>query len=151
MRAFLRGAVILMESVWLTYGTITLGYALEAGSGTPGAISVELNKLEQESEACRAYFVVDNGIAEAIQELQLDVFIFDTKGVILRRIALTFPDVRARKTKVAIFDLAELPCTDIGRFLVNDVIICSVEAGRTLEGCADGLSVTSRAAPKFEY
>jgi hypothetical protein len=114
-------------------------------------LAVELNRLEPADNACRGYFVVRNKLPERVAELRLDVFIFDRKGVILRRVGLTFPDLRPNKTKVVLFDLAEAACHDIGKLLVNHVIDCTGSAGGPLNGCADLIATSTRAGTEFEY
>jgi hypothetical protein len=131
--------------------------AADAATETPGAeagagsISIELNKLESTQNACRGYFVVDNRTPEPIDELQIDVFLFDKEGVILRRVALSFLDVRSGRTKVVLFDLADLACGDVGRLLVNEVLACKGASGEAIEGCGDMLATTTRAEATFEY
>lgn len=117
----------------------------------PATIMLELNKLEPASGSCRAYFVVENKTPELVRELRLDTFIFDGNGVIVRRIGLTFPDMRPERTKVVPFDLAGANCTEIGRLLVNDVLTCTGASGSPIAGCNDTIGVTTRAGAKFEY
>jgi hypothetical protein len=124
--------------------------AAEAGAEA-GSISIELNKLESTENACRGYFVVDNRTPEPLDELQIDVFLFDKEGVILRRVALSFLDVRSGRTKVVLFDLADLSCGDVGRLLVNEVLACKGASGEAVEGCGDMLDTTTRAEATFEY
>ena len=116
-----------------------------------GRITLELNKLETEPNACRGYFVVDNGRADLLKELQIDVFLFDKQQIVLRRVALTFADVRSGREKVVLFDLADLNCGEVGRLLLNDVLACKNGKGTTIEGCADALTVSTRAEAAFEY
>ena len=114
-------------------------------------ILLELNKLEPASGTCRAYFVVENRMADQIRELRLDTFIFDGNGVIVRRIGLTFPDLRPERTRVVPFDLTGANCNEIGRLLVNDVLTCTNGAGAPISGCNDTIGVSTRAPAKFEY
>lgn len=114
-------------------------------------ISVELNRLEAAGPACRGYFVLRNRLPERIAELRLDVFLFDRKGVVLRRVGLTFPDLRPERTKVVLFDLAEGACGDIGRLLVNDVIGCTGGNGEAVKDCAEKITTSTRTAAEFEY
>lgn len=121
-------------------------------AGQGDAIDIELNKLEDaEKNACRLYFVVDNGTPDPLKQLEIDVFLFDKEGVILRRAALSFPDVRPGRTKVVLFELADLVCGDVGRLLVNEVLTCTSADDKPIEGCADHVAVRSRGGAKFEY
>ncbi|MGQ7793887.1 Tat pathway signal protein [Faunimonas sp. B44] len=116
-----------------------------------GAVNVELNKLEPVASACRAYFLVENQMPVPLQEMRLDVFLFDLSGVVLRRVALSFADVGVDKIKVALFDLPDLACTDVSRLLVNDVIGCTIRNNENVPDCGDLLSVGSKASAEFRY
>jgi hypothetical protein len=97
-----------------------------ASAGTP--ISLELNKLTplDQGPGCRAYFVVGNPGSEPIPELQLDLILFGTDGIISRRLAVELGPLAARKTEVRLFDLTGTPCDSIGHILLNDVLSCQV-------------------------
>ncbi|MYZ49558.1 hypothetical protein [Propylenella binzhouense] len=123
----------------------------QPGLPTHGAISLELNKLEGAQGACRAYFLVQNEMPVALDEMRLDVFLFDRSSVVLRRVALTYSDIRSNRMKVALFDLPDLDCGKIGRLLVNDVLACTIEGGKPIPDCADLLTVSSRADAEFRY
>ena len=132
-----------------------LSFAALATSGSndasrTSAITVELNKLEAIGRACRGYFVVRNRTPEAIGELRLDVFLFDKPGLILRRVGLTFTDLPPERTKVALFDLTEGACEEIGRVLVNAVVACTNPRGGALPGCAEMVRTSTRAHAEFE-
>jgi len=122
-----------------------------AGPRGQPSLSIELNKLEMAENACRGYFVVTNRTAAPVKEIRIDVFLFDRRDVILRRVAFSFVDVRAGRTKVVPFDMAEVSCTEIGRLLVSDVLACSAPSGAPLDACAETLAVSTRAEVKFEY
>lgn len=123
-----------------------------AGSGAAGRpITVELNRLEGAGNACRGYFLLRNKLPERVSELRLDVFLFDRKGVVVRRVGLTFPDLRPDRAKVVLFDLAEGDCADIGRVLVNDVIVCTGAAGAPIKDCAELIGTSTRTTAEFEY
>src|SRR4051812_10687149 len=108
-----------------------------------GSVAIELNKLEAAGQACRGYFVVRNNMQEPVSDLRLDVFLFDTKGVIRRRVGLTFTMLPVARTKVVLFDLAEGGCGEIGRLLVNEVLSCSGPTGSPVNGCTEAVSVST--------
>ena len=165
-----------MRSIFVLVATLALAFpapvraqdaqpattpAAEAASPPPPApaaqapaaqdITIELNKLEATEKACRGYFIVENKTPAGLKELQIDVFLFDKQSVILRRVALSFLDIRPGRSKVVLFDLADLDCGSIGRLLVNEVIACTAADGKAVEGCADRLAVRTRAGAEFEY
>jgi len=103
-----------------------LGPCLAAAAARATPISLELNKLQPlaQGTGCRAYFVIANPGSQAIPELDLDLVLFGTDGVIARRVAIEFGPLPAEKTVVRLFDLAGTPCDSIGQILLNDVISC---------------------------
>lgn len=117
----------------------------------PPGIDIELNKLETAGTACRGYFLITNGTADALKELRLDVFLFDRSGIIIRRAGLTFLDVRGERTKVVPFDFPDVSCAGIGRLTVNDVLACTAASGAPIAGCADRICVSTRASAGFAY
>ena len=127
------------------------GRSGENGPTKSPSITIELNKLEAAPNACRGYFVVDNRLPEALKELRLDIFLFDRTGVILRRVGLPFVDVRPERMKIVLFELADLACNDIGRLLVNDVLVCTGAGGGPIPGCGSMVSTSTRASAKFDY
>jgi len=115
-------------------------------------IRVELNKLEPLSgTGCRVYIVTVNPDPEPIEQLRLDLILFDTDGVIARRVALDLGPLAAHKTAVRLFDLQNLRCDGIGRALVNDVLACQsgqqkgVPSDQQRQACLGRLQLSSRA------
>lgn len=102
--------------------------ALPASANDP-AISVELNKLEPNGDACRAYLVVRNAAGTAFESLKLDLVMFDPDGIVARRLAVETAPLATDKTILKVFDIAGLACPGIGRILMNDVLACHDGAG----------------------
>lgn len=115
-----------------------------SGIATADGLSIELNKLEPQDGACRAYLVFDNSDGPALENLQLDLILFDQAGVIARRLAVDTGPLRAAKTSVKLFDIADLPCNDIRRILVNEVLDCR-DASGLKDDCIERLTLSSRA------
>ena len=113
-------------------------------------IALELNRLEAVGSSCRGYFVARNNF-DRVTEVRLDVFLFDRQGIILRRVGLTFPDLPAQRTKVVLFDLADAPCSELGRLLVNEVIGCTSAGGQPVNECPNSIVTSSRANIEFGY
>lgn len=89
-------------------------------------IAIELNKVEVLPNGCRTYLVIDNGGDAAYAALKLDLVLFQTDGVIGRRVALDLAPLRAKKRSVKLFDLDGTKCDDIASLLINDVMDCKV-------------------------
>jgi len=135
-----------------------------ARAETPAPIPLELNKLETipapaapagggaaATSGCRAYLVVTNPGAAPVEQLRLDLILFGTDGVILRRLALDLGPLAPSKTAVRLFDIQGQPCDGIGRLLINDVLACQIgqpggsPADDQRQACLDRLQVSSRA------
>ncbi|MGD9503238.1 MAG: hypothetical protein AB7V40_12215 [Methyloceanibacter sp.] len=110
----------------------------------PGAIAIELNKLEMQGNQCRAYFVVTNKNAANYKELKLDLVLFRPDGVIGRRFAVDLAPLKPNKRAVKLFELADTACDDVGSFLINEVMSCQTDSG-SVEDCFDGIAVSSLA------
>ena len=127
------------------------GGSASADPLTGSPIPLELNKLEPVTQpaGCRVYLLTNNPDSEAIDQLRLDLILFGSDGVIARRVALDLGPLPARKQAVRLFDLQGLPCEDIAKVLVNDVIACARTPGNTGSAadhaaCLDRLAPTSR-------
>ena len=115
-----------------------------AGAAGPG-IMIELNKAEDTSEsACLAAFVLRNDMDTPLDRFSLDLYVFDSEGIIARQLVLDLAPLRMDKTTVVRFPLLSQPCATIGRVLVNDIPSCRSEAtGEDLD-CLSALKVSSR-------
>ena len=105
-------------------------------------VTLELNKLEKSEKGCRAYIVVSNPTQTTYDTYKLDLVLFQTDGVIGRRLALDLAPVRPDKRTVKLFDLDGANCDEIGSFLVNDVLDCKTPEG-TVSDCLPRLKVKS--------
>ncbi|WP_156911966.1 hypothetical protein [Kaistia adipata] len=124
--------------------------AAEAASA-PGAgrIAIELNGAEANGPACRLSFVVANGLAQSIDDMALELVLFDRDGRVDRFVIVRTAKIPAGKSRVRRFDMPETACPSIARILVNDVKECA-GAGLDPSGCADSIDVTTRTDIRFE-
>lgn len=133
---------------WGALRLLTVGAAMLLGApalvaAEPSPLRVELNKLEPRTDGCRIYMVFANPSELAFQEFRLDLVFFGRDGVIARRIAVDAAPLRAAKTTVKLFDIAGLPCADIGSVLINDILSCrNVEA--EMPNCISRIATASR-------
>ncbi len=130
----------LLGVVLLAVGPLALPATAQDGGDRLG---IELNKLEPQDTACRTYFVLQNGTEIGFTELVLDIYIFNRDGIIERRLAMDTRAVMPGKTQVRLFDVRELGCDAIGRFLINGVLSCSDTEGERND-CAGLLSFSTR-------
>ena len=106
-------------------------------------LSLELNKLEDRDGSCRAYLVFDNRSDARYDTFKLDLVLFGTDGVIIRRMAVEAAPLRPEKKAVKLFDITGTACGAIGSVLVNDVLGCH-DAEGDRNDCITGLKVGSR-------
>jgi len=120
----------------------SLFFVALAAATEGGDISIELNKLEAQGQACRAYVVVSNKSDKEYQSLNLDLVLFRPDGVIGRRFAINLAPLRPDKRTVKLFDMDGTPCDQVGSILINDVIECKTEAG-PVDDCLTHISVST--------
>src|SRR5699024_8057022 len=89
-----------------------------------GGVDVELNKLQQVDDACRAYLVTQNLTDTDFRSMQLDIVMFDDDGIAAKRLAVEIGPLAADKTSLKVFDIGGLPCENMGQVLVNNVYSC---------------------------
>ena len=133
-------------ALWCAVFGFAILLAGPARTADAPAVTIELNKLEPQGKACRAYLVIDNPSDAAFQALKLDLVVFRTDGVIDRRLLIDLAPVRAAKKSVKIFDIDALACDAVGSVLLNDVTDCRDATGPVLD-CAARLKLSSRAGP----
>ncbi len=136
-----------LEILILIIGIATLvmpaSVAAQEGKAAPEGMSLELNKLDDRDGSCRAYLVFDNRSDARYDSFKLDLVLFGTDGVIIRRMAVEAAPLRAEKKAVKLFDITGSACGAIGSILVNDVLGCRDAEGDRSD-CITGLKVESR-------
>ena len=112
-------------------------------------LSVELNKLEQIGTDCRSYMVLANRTGSALEQLSLDLVVFDKGGVIDRRLAVELGPVKSGRTQVKVFDMSDLDCGRVARVLMNDVMVCVPDRLGEATTCDEALRVSGRGTVAF--
>lgn len=109
-------------------------------AGEPESIRIELNTANPAEGTCRLSFVIANKGDAALTSLKLDLVVFGRDGVINNRLIAEMGPLRAAKTIVKTFEVAEA-CAGIGSILLNDVTAC---APGEAASCLDRLVLASR-------
>lgn len=128
---------------WLAAAAV-LAALVTSAPARAAPVNVELNKLEPNNGACRAFMVTENGRDTALSSLKLDLVMFDDDGIVAKRLAVELGPLPAGKTRVKAFDIDGVSCQGISRILLNDVLSCS-----GAEDCLSLVSVTSRSDADF--
>lgn len=134
---------LMITILWL----VTIS-ALAQATGRSGGLEVELNKLQPQDGACRAYLVTQNLTEQRYDSVQLDVVMFDKDGIVAKRLAVQIGPMAADKTSLKVFDINDLACDDIGQLLLNDVLECRDSKGAR-DDCLSRLSVSQRGSVPF--
>ncbi|WP_026988134.1 hypothetical protein [Fodinicurvata fenggangensis] len=111
-------------------------------------VTLELNKLEQVDQTCRAYMLFENDSGSDFDQFRLDLVLFDAEGVISRRIAIEAAPLETGRSTVKFFDFTEQQCDSIDRMLVNGVSPCA-DASGDREDCNDILNLANRTDVDF--
>lgn len=151
----MRPAIASLRSCRLRRGLVPLLLivvgALAPAAGlaqTAGSVNIQLNKLEPDGDACRAYIVLENGAEHSFEALRLDLVMFGNDGVIARRLAVDAAPLAAGRTSVRVFGISDVACENIGRVLLNDVLTCA-DANGELQDCMERITPESLADVPF--
>lgn len=147
-----------MRGLPVTFCALSIGLAVKLclppdkaraqETGTAPQLMLELNRLEQMKEACRATFVLSNDLGNAVGEIALELVLFNAAGLVEQMRSFDFGQVAAGKTVVRRFDLGGTKCPDISRVLVNGVAKCSVP-GMDRSECGKALKTRNRTEAQF--
>ncbi len=136
-----------MLKQWLA--VLGLGLLLALAAATAGAqstaLSIELNRLEQDGEGCRFDLVIANRLEVAFSSFSADLVFFDHDGVITTRASTHFGRLRPLKTHLRSFVLSPFDCGNVARVLLNDIIQCGHDQGEAFD-CLDAVEVSHRGA-----
>ena len=141
---FGRGRWIL-AGVAVAAGLVSATLALPPATAQTSGLAIELNKAEDVDGSCVASLVFQNNLGATLDRFNLDLFLFDPQGVIVRRVTIDMAPLLDGKTRVAQFHLHEGACAEVSRILVNDIPQCRAETGEPVN-CLAGLAVSSRGA-----
>ncbi|MFD1795518.1 hypothetical protein FQV27_04930 [Paracoccus aurantiacus] len=115
------------------------------------SILLELNELaDTDAGGCRLTVVTTNRLAEGLGRAAWQVAIFNSEGVVQSLPILDFGALTAGKTKVAVFEIPNGGCENIGRIVVNDVAECTAEGGADMrDACLGKLATQNRSDIEF--
>lgn len=111
-----------------------------AAAQEEGALRIELNRVEARENACQLVFVARNDSVRGLDQLVLEVVLFDRTGGVAALTLLDFQDLPAARMRVRSFDMAGLECDTLGRVLVNATAACAPQGA---PGCT-GFEMASR-------
>lgn len=119
-----------------------------AGSNISKTVDIELNRLEQNGEACRMTFVAHNGLSSDLESSGFEMVVFDAKGLVKLMTVFDFGALPADKTVVRRFDLPDTGCESVSRILINGAARCKGE-GIEASDCAKALKTKNLTDAEF--
>lgn len=129
---------------------IALSIASPSAAAAEPALVIELNKLEQNGEACRLTLLVGNSLGTRIKQLDLELALFGADNRLSKLLAVPAGSFPPGKTRVRQFDIAATPCPSIARILLNTITACAGD-GLTPDTCLDRASTRSATAIPLSY
>jgi hypothetical protein len=109
-------------------------------------LDIELNSLNLAEKECTVNFVMQNGLASAIDALSLEIVLFGAEGRITSILNLKAGELPLKKTKVKQFRLKN--CESVSRILINEITECS-GANLTPKVCSEKLKTTNKTKVEF--
>jgi len=119
MYASYRSLLFLLLSVTISCSATGLAQAAENEK-----LHVELNNIQKSPTGCRLSFVMKNNMQPDIENLSLEIVLFDRNSRVSRILTLKTGTLSHNKTRVKRFDIRGAQCTDISRILINSVETC---------------------------
>ena len=111
-------------------------------------LALELNKVEAAGDGCRMTFRATNSYPFKLEDINVEVYLVDQKGVVLQSLQFPFGYVLAGKSRFAKFDIKSTACDGIGGMFVNEFKSCKGPTDMALE-CREALTVTNLTAINF--
>ncbi len=117
-------------------------------AATAGSLDLELNKLENGPHGCLATVLIGNHLDRTLDRFQLDLVLFDGKGIIFDRILIDLAPVPRDRTTIASFPLQKADCADLSRILLKDAPGCHAKDNNDID-CLSALALTTRTSINF--
>lgn len=123
-------------------------FGIRAGAAEAPHLALELNKVESSGDGCRMTFRAMNTYPFKLEDITVEVYIVDQKGVVLQSLQFPFGYVLAGKSRFAKFDIKSTKCDAIGGMFVNEFKSCKGPTDMFLE-CREALKVSNLSAINF--
>lgn len=120
---------------------LLVALALPAQADDAPSLSLELNAVTAQDQACRLTFVVENGLGKDLSALVYETVLFSKDGQVMTMTLFDFGAVPDGRPRVRQFDLPGTDCSTVGRVLLNDAHACE---GVPEGACTDSLKWSSR-------
>jgi len=143
MSTFYRSVLFALSALW-----VSISAAGWVQAGENGKLHVELNNIQKSSTGCRLSFVMKNGMRTDIENLSLEIVLFDKNARVNRILTLKSGALPYNKTRVKRFDIRKAQCPDISRILINSVETCKGD-GLNPTACLKALTTSTLTKTTF--
>ncbi len=130
---WIKRAIQICATVSAAAGLLAGATASSASAQEEQKLTFELNKVEDVDGACHGSFVVNNKLGSPIQQLTLDLYLFDAQGIISQHTVLDIGPIPNRKTRILTFSLINDLCENINKIVINDIPNCRTSDGTTID------------------
>lgn len=118
-------------------------FTLSAQAEDAPKLSIELNAVAAQENACRLIFLVENSLGSDLDALVYETVVFDKDGQVMTITLFDFGHVPDGRPRVSQFDLPAVDCSNVGRVLLNGTHACRGE-GLGEDACSEALQWSSR-------
>ena len=112
------------------------------------SLDLELNKIEDGPQGCLATVLIGNHLGQTLERFQLDLVLFNGKGVLSDRILIDLAPLPRNRTTIASFPLHGGGCAEVSRILLRDVPACRAQGDKNMD-CLSTLAISRRTAISF--
>lgn len=130
-----------LKTLGLASGLLAGFVWIGAAQAQEATLMIELNRVDQQSEACRFDWRITNRTTSRIDDLTAEVVLFDKAGVNIARMAVPFGKLAASKSVLRSFQLRPFDCGLVGEALANDVTTCVADPALD---CVSAIAVSSK-------
>ena len=135
----MRSSISIALGLAAVFALAVLGSSAQAEEKS---LSLELNRMDQQGEACRFDWRVTNRSPSSIQDFAADFVLFGKEGVNIARMSIPFGALAREKSVLRSFQLSPFDCDLVGEVLFNEVVACQAEPELD---CIAAIGVSSRA------
>lgn len=114
------------------------GLAASSALAQDTGLTIQLNKVENNSGSCRMTYKIDNRTGQDVAAASYEMAVYGKDDAIMKLIVLDFGALVSGHTQVVQFDLPDTGCKDVTRISVNDpAVACQVAGGASSPLCSE--------------
>lgn len=128
--------------------TLALAETASLNAASTKKLMIELNSQKQVGTSCQVSFLMKNDLGQEIKQFIFEIVIFDENQQVVKLLVLNSGELIKGKTRVKRYDLKNVNCQKVSRYLINDIKQCDAK-GFTPKLCLQSLELTNKTTAKF--